>query len=149
MLEHPRVTMAEDAAVPNRTIQVEAETADPNASSGGNSETQVLSATMAGPVAKQGQRAMLLLDTSQGPHVIPLESTLLTLGRGLNNDIILEDTRVSRHHAQLRYKTRRFWVTDLNSTNGTYVNGERISETDLRHGDVVSLGGLELTFRES
>jgi pSer/pThr/pTyr-binding forkhead associated (FHA) protein len=92
---------------------------------------------------------MLLLDTNQGPHVIPLESTLLTLGRGLNNDIILEDTRVSRHHAQLRYKTRRFWVTDLNSTNGTYVNGERISEVDLRHGDVVSLGGLELTFRES
>jgi pSer/pThr/pTyr-binding forkhead associated (FHA) protein len=40
-------------------------------------------------------------------------------------------------------------VTDLNSTNGTYVNGERISEVDLRHGDVVSLGGLELTFRES
>jgi hypothetical protein len=149
MLEHPQVTMAEDAAVPNRTIQVEAATADPNASSGGNSATQVLSATMAGPVAKQSQRAMLLLDTNQGPHVIPLESTLLTLGRGLNNDIILEDTRVSRHHAQLRYKTRRFWVTDLNSTNGTYVNGERISEVDLRHGDVVSLGGLELTFRES
>jgi pSer/pThr/pTyr-binding forkhead associated (FHA) protein len=36
----------------------------------------------------------------------------------------------------------------LNSTNGSYINGERISEADLRTGDVLSLGGLELTFRE-
>jgi pSer/pThr/pTyr-binding forkhead associated (FHA) protein len=98
--------------------------------------------------AQAQRRAMLLLETPEGPHPIPLESTLLTLGRGLANDIILEDTRVSRHHAQLRYKNRRFWVTDLNSTNGTFINGERISEADLRNGDVLSLGGLELTFRE-
>jgi hypothetical protein len=145
MLEHPRVMMAEDASVPRRTIQVVVETAEPGA---GNS-TQVMSATVqiqANPQA--ARRALLLLETPEGPHPIPLESTFLTIGRGLNNDIILEDTRVSRHHAQLRYKNRRFWVTDLNSTNGSYINGERISEADLRTGDVLSLGGLELTFRE-
>lgn len=146
MLEHPRVEMAADPAVPARTIQVVAETVEPNAS---GSSTQVMSATAQMQVNPQiARRAMLLLDTPNGPHPIPLESTLLTIGRGLNNDIILEDTRVSRHHAQLRYKARRFWVTDLNSTNGTYINGERISEADLRNGDVLSLGGLELTFRE-
>lgn len=144
MLEHPHVVMSEDAAIPRRTIQVVVETAEPNADG-----TQVMSATVQMQVSPQtGRRAMLLLNTPDGPHPIPLESTLLTIGRGLNNDIILEDTRVSRHHAELRYKTRRFWVTDLNSTNGTYINGERISEADLRNGDVLSLGGLELTFRE-
>lgn len=147
MLEHPRVELAEDPVVPRSTIQVVAETI--GAQAGDNSSTQVMSATMyqqAPPRAKSS--AMLFLQTPQGPHPIPLESTVLTLGRGLSNDIILEDTRVSRHHAQLRYKSRRFWLTDLGSTNGTYINGERILEEALRDGDVVSLGGLELIYRE-
>jgi hypothetical protein len=150
MLEHPRVIMAEDASIPRRTIQVEVETVSQAAGNADSSSTQVLSATAQMQAAPQAtRRALLLLETPHGVQPIPLESTLLSLGRGLDNDIILEDTRVSRHHAQLRYKTRRFWATDLNSTNGTYINGERISEADLRHGDVLSLGGLELTFRES
>ncbi|MDZ4717562.1 MAG: FHA domain-containing protein, partial [Roseiflexaceae bacterium] len=62
---------------------------------------------------------------------------------------ILEDTRVSRHHAQLRYRSRRFWVADLSSTNGTFINGERITERALRGSDILSLGGLELTFKEA
>jgi len=78
-----------------------------------------------------------------------LESTQLTIGRGLNNDVILEDTRVSRHHAQLRYRARRFWLSDIGSTNGTYINGEQVAEQALRDGDTISLGGLELTFKEA
>jgi pSer/pThr/pTyr-binding forkhead associated (FHA) protein len=139
------VELAEDASVPRRTIQVVAEIAQP----GGDSGTQVMSATIQMEAQQQSNsRALLLHETSKGVHPIPLETTLLTLGRGLNNDIVLEDARVSRHHAQLRYKTRRFWVTDLGSTNGTFVNGEPVSETALRNGDVLSLGGLELKFRE-
>lgn len=147
MLEHPKVTLEEDAGVARRSIQVVAETV--GAQPGPSSHTQVMSGTspLANvPVTKAS--AMLLLKTPQGPHHIPLESTLLTVGRGLSNDIILEDTRVSRHHAQLRYKTRRFWITDLGSTNGTFVNGERINESPLRDGDTISLGGLDITFRE-
>jgi len=145
MLEHPHVELAEDASVPRRTIQVVAEIAQPGSDSG----TQVMSATIQMEAQQQSNsRALLLHETSKGVHPIPLETTLLTLGRGLNNDIVLEDARVSRHHAQLRYKTRRFWVTDLGSTNGTFVNGEPVSETALRNGDVLSLGGLELKFRE-
>jgi pSer/pThr/pTyr-binding forkhead associated (FHA) protein len=101
------------------------------------------------PQQQPQARARLLLTTQGGTHVIPLESTLLTVGRGLNNDIILEDTRVSRHHAQLRYRARRFWVADLGSTNGSFVNGERITERALRSGDTLSLGGLELTYKEA
>ncbi|MEN9937089.1 MAG: hypothetical protein RLZZ387_3668 [Chloroflexota bacterium] len=146
MLEHPRVELASDAGVPRRSIQVVAET---QAATGGdaNSQTQVIqpAQSQAAPTA----RARLLLSSRGGTHVIPLESTLLTVGRGLNNDIILEDTRVSRHHAQLRYRARRFWVTDTGSTNGTFVNGEQVTERALRDGDIISLGGLELMFKES
>lgn len=148
LLEHPKVQMSEDPAVPRRTIQVAIETADPHAGDA-NSSTQVLSATgQQHANARNGRTAALLIETTGGMHRMPLASTLLTIGRGLNNDIILEDTRVSRNHAQLRYKSRRFWINDLSTTNGTFINGERISEADLRHGDVISLGGLELTFEE-
>ena len=145
MVEHPRVELVADAGVPRRTIQVVAETqAAPAVSQ--SSDTQVIPAQAA---AAPAARARLLMTTSSGTHVIPLDSTLMTIGRGLNNDIILEDARVSRNHAQLRYRSRRFWLTDLGSTNGTFVNGEPVTERALRDGDVVSLGGLELTFRQT
>ena len=145
MFEHPRVELSSDAGVARHTIQVVAETssAPPTPDS---SHTQIFQPAQ--PQATQS-RTRLLLDTPGGRHVIPLESTQLTVGRGLNNDIIVEDTRVSRHHAQLRYRARRFWVSGLGSTNGTFVNGEQIEEKALRDGDIISLGGLELTFKES
>ena len=143
MLEHPRVELSADPAVPRHSIQVVAETQ--SAPHGGDTHTQIIQ-----PAAAPTQpRTRLLLNTSAGKHVIPLESTQLTVGRGLNNDIILEDTRVSRHHAQLRYRQRRFWISDLGSTNGTFVNGEQIEEKALRDGDLISLGGLELTYKEA
>lgn len=144
MLEHPRVELVADSGVPRRAIQVLAETNSSTSPDDTAAHTQVIAAPQ-----PQQPRARLLLDGATGAHVIPLESTLLTVGRGLNNDIILEDTRVSRHHAQLRYRSRRFWITDLSSTNGTYVNGEPVEEQALRDGDVISLGGLEITFKEA
>jgi hypothetical protein len=146
MLEHPKVELSADADVPRHGIQVTAQTvsAGPPTDVGGH--TQIFQPPAAGPTSQS--RTRLLLATQTGTHAIPLESTQLTIGRGLNNDVILEDTRVSRHHAQLRYRARRFWIADLGSTNGTYVNGEQIAEQALRDGDVVSLGGLELTFKE-
>ncbi len=147
MLEHPRVELGSDPSVQRRTIQVTAETISAAAPADASGHTQVIQP--AASAAPPAMRARLLLATPSGTHVIPLESTLLTIGRGLNNDIILEDTRVSRHHAQLRYRARRFWVADLGSTNGTYVNGDQVEERSLRDGDVISLGGLELTFKET
>jgi hypothetical protein len=146
MLEHPKVELNADAGVPRHGIQVVAETvsAGPPADVGGH--TQIFQPPSASPASQS--RTRMLLATPGGTHVIPLESTQLTIGRGLNNDIILEDTRVSRHHAQLRYRARRFWIADVGSTNGTYVNGEQVAEQALRDGDVVSLGGLEMTFKE-
>jgi len=142
MLEHPRVELTSDSGVAHHSIQVVAETV---ASGPADAEHTQVFQPPSQPAAQS--RTRLLLATSGGTHVIPLESTQITIGRGLNNDVILEDTRVSRHHAQLRYRARRFWVADLGSTNGTYVNGEQVEEARLNDGDKVMLGQLQVKVR--
>ncbi len=142
MLDQPQVILAEDPAVPRRTIQVVAEMGNTQA------EPAMTMIMQTERMSSRATGAFLLLQTGHEQQALPIETTIVTIGRGLDNDIILEDTRVSRKHAQLRYRQRRFWLTDLGSTNGTFVNDERIVERALRDGDRVSLGGLELIFRE-
>jgi hypothetical protein len=69
-----------------------------------------------------------------------------SIGRGLDNDVVVEDPRVSRHHARLQRGARGWDLSDLGSTNGTFVNGKRIRHSPLSPGDVISLGGLEMKF---
>ena len=150
LLEHPLVDLAPDPAVHRRNIQVVAEMSAGPAAAGprGFDHTQVI--TTAGAMGAQGQAmAHLVLETPDGPHVFPLETNLVTIGRGLNNNLIVEDPRVSRQHAQIRSKSQRYFIGDLGSTNGTYVNGTALTHDQmLRDGDVVSLGGLEMRFQQ-
>ncbi|NJN44671.1 MAG: DUF3662 domain-containing protein [Anaerolineae bacterium] len=79
-------------------------------------------------------------------EVFPLENTVVTLGRQWDADLIVDDTRVSRLHAQIRMVDGRYVVFDLGSTGGTFVNGERIQQRVLFRGDVLSLAGVDLIF---
>jgi len=81
-----------------------------------------------------------------GTKIIPLNRSVINIGRRLDNHIILDDPRVSRSHAQLRIVKGRFIIFDLESTGGTYVNGKRVSQAVLYPGDVVSLAGVTLVF---
>ncbi len=77
-----------------------------------------------------------------------LGEPVVRLGRALSNDVILEDRRVSRRHAQLRWRAGTYHLSDMGSSGGTTVNGRpvrRSEEIPLRDGDVVSLAGLALT----
>ena len=148
MLNYPKVELVSDASIKPRSIMVTGQMTEPTASTSGN--TQMMSIDSGPRQAANQTRATLILYTDQGEHRIPLDTSVLNVGRALNNDIILEDSRVSREHAQIRYRARRFWVSDLQSTNGTFVNGDPVQqERDLRSGDIVSLGGLELRFEEA
>lgn len=69
------------------------------------------------------------------------------IGRDPQNDLVLDDRRVSRKHAEIRLRLGRYTLYDLQSTNGTYVNGRRVAEKVLDDGDTISVGGLELVFR--
>jgi hypothetical protein len=71
------------------------------------------------------------------------------IGRDPQNDLVLDDRRVSRKHAEVRLRLGRYTLYDLQSTNGTYVNGRRVAERVLDDGDKISIGGNELVFRSA
>lgn len=73
----------------------------------------------------------------------------LVVGRLPECDITLSDTNVSRRHAEVRPLGEGWVVADLRSTNGTRVNGVKVSEQRLRDGDVVTFGSTDATFEES
>jgi pSer/pThr/pTyr-binding forkhead associated (FHA) protein len=71
----------------------------------------------------------------------------LVIGRALACDITIEDSYASGRHARLYDRDGRVYLEDLNSTNGTYVNGARVStQQRLRSGDMVRIGDTELRF---
>ncbi len=82
----------------------------------------------------------------EGVKVFPLILPVVNIGRRLDNQLIIDDPRVSRNHAQLRTIKGRYVVFDLNSTGGTFVNGQRTSQSVLYPGDVISLAGVALIF---
>ena len=82
----------------------------------------------------------------EGVKVFQLNQAVVNIGRRLDNTLVVDDPRVSRNHAQLRAIKGRFVLFDLNSTGGTYVNGQRAKQTVLYPGDVISLAGVSLIF---
>lgn len=88
----------------------------------------------------------LVLPTGQR---ISLSEQVLTIGRLPECNIVLQDANASRHHAEIRPQGDGFVVVDLGSTNGTRVNGVRISQQLLEDGDVVAIGNARLVFEAS
>jgi hypothetical protein len=82
----------------------------------------------------------------EGVKVFPLKQTVINIGRRLDNQLVIDDPRVSRNHSQIRAIKGRFVLFDLNSTGGTFVNGQRTSQSVLYPGDVISLAGVALIF---
>ncbi|MGH3664034.1 MAG: FhaA domain-containing protein [Micromonosporaceae bacterium] len=77
----------------------------------------------------------------------PLAIGSTTIGRGEQASMRLPDVGISRRHARLDFDGSQVVLTDLGSTNGTLVNGQRISAVALNPGDVIQIGTTSLTFR--
>jgi pSer/pThr/pTyr-binding forkhead associated (FHA) protein len=69
------------------------------------------------------------------------------LGRAFDNDIVINDSSVSRHHASIESVNGRFELRDLQSQNGTYVSHERVTQRPIADGDLIRLGQAPFTFR--
>ena len=135
----PEVHVWPDPAVALRAVRVSAEAPPTDLS------TQGMTPIRPGTAPLRPPRAFVILD---GTRTLPLTQTLLNIGRRADNHIILDDSRVSRAHAQLRLRYGRYVLYDLGSTSGTAVNGQRVQECVLRPGDVISLGGVAIIYGE-
>jgi pSer/pThr/pTyr-binding forkhead associated (FHA) protein len=95
-------------------------------------------------------QATLEIWALDGVRRVELAGGRVTVGKGDANDIALDDPTVSRLHATLEQFADGWCVSDLGSSNGTYLNGERIlGQRRLRHGDEIRIGRSRLLFRSS
>jgi hypothetical protein len=79
------------------------------------------------------------------PWRVAIASGRIRVGRAPDNDLVLADDRVSRHHGQISVRLGTLVYADLGSTNGSFVNGSRVTEIALGPRDVLQLGGSTLT----
>ncbi|MDP7703696.1 ATP-binding cassette domain-containing protein [Mycobacterium sp. TY815] len=85
--------------------------------------------------------------TVRVPNVVPAApATSARIGRAADNDIVVADVLASRYHAQLSPAPAGAEIRDLNSINGTFVNGLRVGSAILSEGDVVTIGNVDLAF---
>lgn len=84
----------------------------------------------------------------EGTKAIPLDKIITSVGRSHENTLVLDDPRVSRQHLQIRVIREQFVLFDLNSSGGTYINGQRVSQGMLYPGDLISLAGVNMVFAQ-
>jgi phosphoserine phosphatase RsbU/P len=80
---------------------------------------------------------------ANGPHSIDLDRDSTSIGRSPNQDIVLNDPCVSRHHAVIVREGTTYTVVDQNSTHGTFLNSKRVERAVLKFGDVLQMGSLK------
>ncbi len=97
------------------------------------------------PTDPRPPNAFLIIGGSQ---IFPLRQVVINIGRRLDNQVVIDDPRVSRNHTQLRAIRGHYILFDLNSTGGTYVNGQRVAQQTLKPGDVISLAGVPIIYGE-
>lgn len=86
----------------------------------------------------------LLVSSMTGSFEYIIDEPETTIGTAEGNDVVLDDTTVSRHHALLYFNGEAFGIKDLKSTNGVVMNGFKVEDLKLRNGDSVSLGKTTL-----
>ena len=107
--------------------------------------TQVADAasTVKEPVGKN------TLDFTSGPkagETVNFGAKTISIGRAENNDIVVDDPTVSRHHAKVTYQDGKYTIEDLGSTSGTRVAGKEVTMTQIASGETVKLGNTEVGF---
>jgi hypothetical protein len=86
-----------------------------------------------------------VLTPDMGRTTFAVTTAITTIGRAMDNSLVLNDTEVSGYHAELLTSAQGFILRDLKSTNGTFVNGRRITKQRLFPGDEITIGKTRIT----
>lgn len=147
-VDQVRVRLIGDPSVPRRQVHVEAQIAplpyDEFASRQVWQRTEVYRV-----LHDTGNVPRAFLRVLEGPlagQTFLIRKKVTTIGRALDNDIVLEVLDVSRRHARIEFVEGRFEVVDQGSTNGTLVNGRAVERAPLSNGDRLTLGTVALEF---
>lgn len=95
------------------------------------------------------QPTLYVTNGRQSGTVVQLHGRTISLGRSSTNDFQLLDREISRRHFELVLDNGQFWVRDLGSNNGTFLNGVRVNFSQLRSGDLIKAGQTELLFTDT
>ena len=113
-----------------------------------SSDTMVYARPSAEAAPESARRAYLLVSTrGSRPVQFDLGGPLIGIGRASDNDVIVDDPMVSRHHCQLKLQHGAYGFTDLGSRNGSLVNGQPVTEIALGPGDIIRIGDTEVEFQ--
>ncbi|MDA8236628.1 MAG: FHA domain-containing protein [Chloroflexi bacterium] len=97
------------------------------------------------PAAALGRLIVVASGGQPAPGTVYALDAITTLGRDLGSSVVLDDPYASQHHAVLTFRGRAWYVEDLESTNGTWVNGARVAAVAaLGFGDEVQIGEVRL-----
>jgi len=147
MPDQPIVEIRSDDRIPRKQVSVAAQyvpqTTAPIGQTAEIAIEQVNALRQAGD-ASHVQSFLIL----EGRRHVTLSKPVITIGRALDNDVVIDDPRASRHHAQLRLRQGRYVLYDTGSSGGTLVNNQPVSEVVLNAGDVISLAGAQIIFGE-
>ena len=90
----------------------------------------------------------LVIHTPNGTTEVTIKDGPIQIGRDPRNEVVLNTSESSRHHAVIERRGDSFFIRDLNSTNGTWVRGQKVSEQALDDGDTVRVGRVRMVFKK-
>ena len=158
LVDRPRVDLVADDTVERSDIRVVARFAESGSPAERASGTPRMERRTATPVARASRSPRWSSRSRSRPSRAPVCAFMsraagrgssaigagLTIGRAADNDVVLRDERVSRHHARIAGRRGSLVLSDLGSTNGTEVNGQRVSDVVLGAGDRIRMGETTL-----
>jgi hypothetical protein len=147
----------ETQTVDPQSLPAEGDTPGPHAAM---DETRAMSPAELQELQQEVNQAASLPSTSNMPPAwltlyrpvrgqpLRLDHPVIHIGRNLSNDVVVNDRRVSRYHAEIRFERGQFVLYDLGSTNGVRVNGVPIRQpVPLRNNDIITMGSHEFIFQ--
>lgn len=109
-------------------------------------QTQLLETVESKDVVSLRKCQLRVLSEQDNPKKIDLNRKTTRIGKKEDNDLVLNDNAISRHHIEIQMSSDFFLLKDLNSTNGAYINDIKVKEAYLTPGDIIKIGNTELEF---